>query len=302
MRLRYAGSCSLCGQALSAGTTADYDRIAKTVACVACPASSPVVEVVPPVTEPLATEPPATPSELAAAPAEPASAPAESASVLGVVDGHGGASAAAEFQRRHDARQERVLNAHPRLGRFLLAVFDDPQSTRAWSIGAEGERVVAERLARIAGDSLRVLNDRGIPGSKANIDHIVVCRSGVFVVDPKRYRNARPERRVEGGLIRPRTELLIVGGRDRSALVDGVTRQVARVRATLADVPGVPVRGVLCFVDADWPLFANEFSVNDVAVVSPRKLTALLTQPGDLEPELIAELQWRLHEAYPRHG
>src|SRR5690554_3059991 len=37
MRLRYAGTCSSCGSALSAGTTADYDRVSKTVACVTCP-------------------------------------------------------------------------------------------------------------------------------------------------------------------------------------------------------------------------------------------------------------------------
>ena len=271
MRLRYAGTCFRCAAAIPAGTTADYDRIAKKVACVACPPPEP-----PPATE----LPPA----------------------LGLVDGHGGASAQAEYRRRHDARQERVLTAHPRIGRFLLKVFDDPQSTRAWAVGAEGERVVAERLAGIAGESLRVLNDRRIPGTRANIDHIVVGPSGVFVVDPKRYRNARPERRVEGGLLRPRTELLVVGGRGRTALVEGVTKQVGRVRAALADVADVPVRGVLCFVEGDWPLFPVEFLVNDVMVLWPRKLVARLTQHGDLDPERIAEVQWRLHEAFPRHG
>jgi hypothetical protein len=37
MRLRYAGTCVRCGTPLAAGTTADYDRASKTVACVACP-------------------------------------------------------------------------------------------------------------------------------------------------------------------------------------------------------------------------------------------------------------------------
>lgn len=300
MRLRYAGTCSRCGASLAAGTTADYDRASKTVACVVCPPhpamSDEAVEPGVPPLEILGLHPegltPATPPSV--------EGPAGSPPRLDVVDGLGGASAVVEFQRRHDARQEGVKTNHPRIGGFLLAVFDDPQSTRAWSVGAEGERMLSEMLASVAGESLRVLNDRRIPGTTANIDHLVVCPSGVFVVDAKRYRNARPELRVEGGLFRPRTELLYVGGRDCTALVDGMRKQVALVRAALADQSEVPVRGVLCFVDADWPVFGGSFTTNDVAVVWPKKLKALLTESGPLGPEQIADLQWQLHEAFPR--
>lgn len=123
---------------------------------------------------------------------------------------------------------------------------------------------------------------------------------GVFVVDAKRYRNARPALRVEGGLLRPRVEFLTVGGRDRTALVTGMQKQVALVREALADLPEVPVQGVLCFVDADWPLIGAAFTVNDVAVMSPKKLKALLSQPGPLNEGQIADAQWRLHEAFLR--
>ncbi len=37
MRLRYAGVCRCCGQALPAGTVAVYERSTKTVRCVSCP-------------------------------------------------------------------------------------------------------------------------------------------------------------------------------------------------------------------------------------------------------------------------
>ncbi len=193
-----------------------------------------------------------------------------------------------------------MLSNHPRIGPFLLAVFDDPQSTRAWSIGADGEQMLGRMLASMAGDSLRVLNDRRIPRTKANIDHLVVCPSGVFVIDAKRYRNARPALRVEGGLLRPRTESLTVGGRDRTTLVTGMQKQVALVRAALSETHGVPVRGVLCFIDADWPLIGGSFTVNDAAVLWPKKLKALMTSPGPLDEAQIAELQWQLHEAFPR--
>lgn len=119
-------------------------------------------------------------------------------------------------------------------------------------------------------------------------------------MDSKRYVNRRPELRVEGGILRPRVELLMVGGRDRTTLVDGADKQVGLVRAALADQPDVPVRGMLCFIDADWPLIGGDFMVRDVGVLWPKKLSRLLTAPGPLAPDRIAELQWQLHEALPR--
>ncbi|HET7724252.1 MAG TPA: NERD domain-containing protein [Propionibacteriaceae bacterium] len=217
------------------------------------------------------------------------------------VDGVAGGSASSEFQRRHDARHERVTTAHPKIGKFLLAVFDDPQSTRAWSVGADGESALGGMLARMAGPELRVLHDRRIPRTTANIDHVVVCPTGVWVIDAKRYVGSRPALRVEGGILRPRTELLTVGGRDRTKLVDGMHKQLSLVRTALADQPEVTVRGVLCFVDADWPVIGGDFVVRDVAVVWPKKLAKLLVQPGPLDPDRIAALQWQLHEAFPRH-
>ena len=218
------------------------------------------------------------------------------------VDGVAGGSAAHEFQRRHDARHERVTTAHPKIGKLLLAVFDDPQSTRAWSVGADGESALGGMLERMAGPELRVLHDRRIPRTTANIDHVVVCPTGVWVIDAKRYVGSRPALRVEGGILRPRTELLMVGGCDRTKLVDGMEKQLNLVRTALADQPDVTVRGVLCFVDGDWPVIGGDFAVRDVAVVWPKKLAKLLVQPGPLDADRIAELQWQLHEAFPRHS
>lgn len=220
---------------------------------------------------------------------------------LDAVDGVAGASAASEFQRRHDRRQERVQANHPKIGRFLLAVFDDPQSTKAWSSGAQGEARLGTLLEPIAGPLLRVLHDRRLPRSSANIDHLVVCPTGVYVIDAKRYVGKRPRLRIEGGILRPRTELLLVGGRDRTLLVEGLHKQLGHVRAALAERPDVPVRGVLCFVDADWPLIGGDFVVRDVSVLWPKRLKALLAQRGPLDADAIAETQWRLHEAFPRN-
>ena len=60
-------------------------------------------------------------------------------------------------------------------------------STEAWRKGAEGERGVARRLAALESKGFRVLHDLRVPGSKANIDHLVIGPTGVFAVDTKNY-------------------------------------------------------------------------------------------------------------------
>jgi Nuclease-related domain. len=284
MKLRDAGICARCGAELAAGELADYDRTSKTVSCVSCEPRRALDD----------------PAAVSAAPRH-AITP-DLAPELEIVDGVAGGSARHEFERRHDARQERVQTAHPKTGKLLLAVFEDPQTTTAWASGAVGEERLGGMLAEVAGPSLRVLHDRRIPGTKANLDHLVVCPSGVFVVDAKRYRNQRPELRVEGGILRRRQELLFVGGRDRTKLVEATHKQVALVRQALADRPEVPVCGVLCFIEADWPLIGGSFAVQGVAVVWMKKLLTLLAELGPLTVEEIADVQWQLHQAFPRHG
>lgn len=110
----------------------------------------------------------------------------------------------------------------------------------------------------------------------ASIDHIAVGPSGVWVIDAKRYKDKRPILHVEGGTLRPRVESLRVGGRDRTSLVDGIRSQVDRVTAALGDLD-IPVMGVLCFLEADWPLVGGSFTVSGITVTWPRALVSQIT-------------------------
>ncbi|MCA9241594.1 MAG: hypothetical protein KDA37_15395 [Planctomycetales bacterium] len=84
----------------------------------------------------------------------------------------------------------------------------------------------------------------------------------------------RPLLRVEGGILRPRVEKLMIGGRDKTKLVEQVRWQVGHVREAVGDIP---VIGAICFVDSDWPLLGSAFAVRDVEVLWPRKLVSRLT-------------------------
>lgn len=284
------------------GTAAFYEATTKTVTCDECvSAETPLVD------PPQGVDAPK--SSLASAPedldlavqeigSEPSSVggrapaiPAKEVPVAAVI-GTAGASARGEHALRHQRRKERIRTAHPRIGGLILALSEDPQSTRAWETGAGGEERLAARLDADAGDTLRLLHDRRIPGTRANIDHIAITPSGVFVIDAKRYKG-RPHLRVEGGLLRSRVEKVMVGTRDGTKLVDGVLRQVEIVQSMLlAEHPLIPVHGVLCFLDADWPLIGGDFTARGVYVVWPKKLQKHLQRSGEISPgELTASHQ-----------
>ncbi|WP_253257566.1 nuclease-related domain-containing protein [Arthrobacter sp. Hiyo1] len=163
--------------------------------------------------------------------------------------GVAGSSARREYERRKTKDEERLREKWGRFGGLAVALSDERQSTKAWDQGAIGEERLGARLDSLAPDGLAVLHDRLIPGSKANIDHIAITPGGIWVIDAKRYKGG-PQLKIEGGILRPRVERLLVGRRDCTKLVDGVLKQVDLVRDLVGDVP---VTGVLCFVEADWP-------------------------------------------------
>ena len=199
-----------------------------------------------------------------------------------------GTSAQREYERRKANDEAKLRAKWGKLGGLAVALSDEKQSTKAWSTGAVGDAAVGARLDGLASESIRVMHDRRIPRSKANIDHIVVTPGGVWVIDTKRYAGKAPEKRVEGGIIRARVELLIYRGGDQTKLVEGVLKQVEHVRGAVGDVP---VHGVLCFVDSDWGFFPDAFTVNGVHVVWPRKLASMLEKSGEpvVDVAVVAE-------------
>jgi Nuclease-related domain len=142
---------------------------------------------------------------------------------------------------------------------------------------------------------MRVLHDRRIPGTRANIDHIAVTPTGIYVIDAKKYKG-QPSLRVEGGIVRPRTEKLLVGSRDCTKLVDGVLKQVDLVRAIVDNA--IPVAGVLCFIEADWPLIGGAFTTRAVDIFWPKKLYPRRTTGGPLASR-VDELHYELASALP---
>ena len=124
--------------------------------------------------------------------------------------------------------------------------------------------------------SVVALHDRRAPGTKGNIDHLAVGPGGVYIVDAKRYEG-KVERRDVGSFFRPDIRLY-VNNRDRTKVVKGMGWQVGAVRKAM-DATGhsdVPLRAVLCFVEAEWSLFAKPIVLDGVTILWPKAMQELV--------------------------
>jgi hypothetical protein len=197
--------------------------------------------------------------------------------------GTAGASARREHQRQPANREKRARERQPRIGGLLFALQDEPQHQHAWAPRASGAEQVARRLAELVNDRAILLHERRIPGSLANIDHIAIAPAGVWVIDAKRYNGRLTIDRSPLGKAK-----LKIAGSDRTRLIHGLTTQVSLVDAAVARIaPGVPVRGVLCFVDADLP-WAWTLSMAGHELLYPRALAKRLNRGGPVDVQVVA--------------
>lgn len=147
-----------------------------------------------------------------------------------------------------------------------------------------------------------VLHDRRIPQTRANIDHIAVTRSGaVWAIDAKNYRG-KVHRVAKGGWFST-DERLYVGRRDCTKLVTSMAKQTEAIRSALGEPMitefEVEIRAALCFVNAEWGLFAKPMLLNGVWVGWGKALREGLAAPGHLNTDHLMLLARRIADILP---
>ncbi|HEX4434453.1 MAG TPA: nuclease-related domain-containing protein [Acidimicrobiales bacterium] len=224
-------------------------------------------------------------------------------STAGIRRGEAGASARAEYERRQAKDETRRRALFGPLAPVARLLAGPKSSTEAWGRGADGEERVGHWLDRAVGGRGVVLHDRALPQGRANIDHLVVTPSGVWVVDTKHFRGRLERRELRGWFVpRPR---LFVAGRDQSRLLTSARRQQALVAEALAAGqagPGAPVRVALCFTGAQVGLFTRPFTLEGVLVTWPRAFARILAAAGPLSRAERRALADRLAQAFPPYA
>ena len=276
LRLRRADDCATCHSPLSVGTSAWWDIATRTVTCTRCHNSS---------------------TDEAPRDAASKTAVQSATSANSMIDyGEAGRSAHEKYQHLHDQRDRQIDAKFGRFAGLVKFMTDDPQSITAWNKGSTGERELAASLLKNLGDQAIILNDRSVPRTRGNIDHIVIAPSGVWVVDAKNY-SGLVQQRDKGGFFKIDMRLY-VGGRDRSKVIDGLDWQVRAVKEVLADVD-VPVTSAVCFTDAEWKLFAKPIEMRGVFVSGPNALARRIGEPGPLSRDAIQQVAGHLSTALP---
>jgi hypothetical protein len=65
--------------------------------------------------------------------------------------------------------------------------FRPSEQAGAWQRGAHGERHTARLLDRLTRDGYVIFHDLAVPNSPANVDHLAIGPTGVFVIDSKQW-------------------------------------------------------------------------------------------------------------------
>jgi hypothetical protein len=149
----------------------------------------------------------------------------------------------------------------------------------AWRRGAAGERRTARLLAPLERHGWVVLHDLALPGSRANLDHLVIGPGGVFVIDSKQYR---------GRLQLDPTGRLWHGRYPLAPTLQAVSFEADQAAQVLPD-SGVAVVPIVAVHGAQVPW--GKVVLDGVPVVSARRLPSMLRAlPPVLGPERVAAM------------
>jgi Nuclease-related domain len=121
--------------------------------------------------------------------------------------------------------------------------------------GAEGEQITATFMETL-GPNYTAIHDLGIPGSRANVDHVVVGPTGIFVVDSKNH----------SGRISYNKGTLWSGTNPQSRQLEALRFESEYVATLL----GRPVVTIMCFVKGK--LAKDPMLVDGIQIVSLKSL------------------------------
>jgi hypothetical protein len=188
----------------------------------------------------------------------------------------------------------------PRLGLIVAALvavaagwglrFKPSPDAVAWRRGAAGERRTARLLGQLERHGWAVLHDLAVPGSRANLDHLVIGPGGVFVIDSKHYRG-RLHLDPSGRLWHGRFPL--------APALRAVSFEADQAAQALPD-PGMAVVPIMAVHSPQVPW--GKVVIDGVPVVSAVRLPSMLRAlPAVLGPEritgLVAQARVRFHAA-----
>lgn len=168
----------------------------------------------------------------------------------------------------------------------LLATYSLWRRANKWLLMAEGERTVAEALARILPSDSLVLNDLlvpGMPGESGRIQHVICAPSGLFLVETSML----------DGLIQPRDDFWYVRSGNSwrrvespgstleermRALQDELVRVANKVSPDPAWIDRLVLKAIVVLAHRRAVFEGNRIQADGAIVLAPAALTEYFRQ------------------------
>ena len=172
--------------------------------------------------------------------------------------------------------------------------------------GALGEYLMGTYLAQELDPSARVLTDRQVPGgSAANIDHVVIASSGVWIIDSKKWAGEIHYRPRPFPSTKPQ-RYLTIDGVDRTSVIARIYRLVIPVAQVIND-PSVRIHPALAFIEGNWGTRENlhflrgkgPYLHDGVLLGGGHGIIRSINTPGPLSEQRIGELFAHLDQHLP---
>jgi hypothetical protein len=159
--------------------------------------------------------------------------------------------------------------------------FRPSEQARTWQRGAHGERRTARLLDRLTRDGYVVFHDLVVPGNtRANMDHLVIGPTGVFVIDSKQWT----------GNVHQGADGLV---RHNHYPLDRALETVGWEAETVGRLLGTRVAALLCVHGAH--VHGGGLYAQGVAIVPAHLLRSALgynRMLSDADVELLATTAW----------
>lgn len=192
-----------------------------------------------------------------------------------------------ERRRAETEKASEVFDPHER----------PPWHVAIWGVGDGAGRIATERFKALGGmyPDVQMLHDRRVPGPRgATIDHLLVGPAGIVVASSSRW----------DGFVEVKDGRLVVDGKNRTAVIDGVAGRVEAVRGLLgmSGFGGLPVLGALHCVETEDVLLDGSLTLRDVPILDALGVMGLAVDQQVLGFQDVLQIVAALERRLPPVG
>ena len=177
---------------------------------------------------------------------------------------------------------------------YLLKTMKLLKKRRIIRLGYESDITVGQELNQLMLNGNYVYHD--FPADAFNIDHIVVGRSGIFVVETKGRSKPTPHNRQQDATVEYNGKMLNFPDGNDFQIIEQAERQASWMSNWISSAIGEPVAARAIVALPGW--FVKRTSADGISVVNPNQFPSLFKhiKPRTLTDEMIRRMVHQIEQ------